>query len=175
MKNKNLNSSDLFSFSIFGKMILILFLLLTGFVFVSKAQDSTDKARLHKLLQSYYQVKDALVNGNSADASTGATEFIKNLNSLSYKIISEGNVNVLLKDAGAIADAKDISKQRQYFSNFSNNMYEVAKALKLTEEPVYRQYCPMKKMYWLSNEKAIKNPYYGKSMLTCGKVTDVLN
>ncbi len=174
MKNKILGRNDFFALSIFRKMILVLFLMMKGFVFNSNAQDSTDKARLSQLLQSYYDVKDALVNGKSADASNGAKDFIKSLNGLSYKIISEGNVNVLLKDAGAIADAKDINKQRQYFSNFSNNMYEVAKFLKLTGEPVYRQYCPMKKMYWLSNEKAIKNPYYGKSMLTCGNVAETI-
>ncbi|RYF82932.1 MAG: DUF3347 domain-containing protein, partial [Chitinophagaceae bacterium] len=35
-------------------------------------------------------------------------------------------------------------------------------------------YCPMKKALWLSNEKAIKNPYYGSAMLTCGKVTETI-
>ncbi|MAQ74933.1 MAG: hypothetical protein CL613_01215 [Aquimarina sp.] len=30
----------------------------------------------------------------------------------------------------------------------------------------------MKKAYWLSKEKDIKNPYYGSSMLTCGKVAE---
>jgi hypothetical protein len=32
----------------------------------------------------------------------------------------------------------------------------------------------MKKMYWLSSEAAIKNPYYGKMMLTCGSVTETI-
>jgi hypothetical protein len=29
-------------------------------------------------------------------------------------------------------------------------------------------------MYWLSSEAVIKNPYYGKAMLTCGKVTETI-
>jgi len=33
----------------------------------------------------------------------------------------------------------------------------------------------MKKAVWLSNEKAIKNPYYGSQMLTCGKVVETIN
>jgi len=32
----------------------------------------------------------------------------------------------------------------------------------------------MKKTYWLSNEAAIKNPYYGNAMLNCGNVTDTM-
>jgi len=46
--------------------------------------------------------------------------------------------------------------------------------VKLSDAPLYQQYCPMKKSYWLSKDAAIKNPYYGKQMLTCGKVSDTL-
>jgi hypothetical protein len=35
-------------------------------------------------------------------------------------------------------------------------------------------YCPMKKANWLSSSATIKNPYYGNSMLTCGKVVETL-
>ena len=42
----------------------------------------------------------------------------------------------------------------------------------------YLDHCPMandgKGANWLSREKNIKNPYYGKAMLTCGKVTETL-
>jgi hypothetical protein len=33
----------------------------------------------------------------------------------------------------------------------------------------------MKKANWLSNEKQVKNPYYGSAMLNCGKVVDTIN
>jgi len=29
-------------------------------------------------------------------------------------------------------------------------------------------YCPMKKLAWLQDVKAMGNPYYGSMMLTCG-------
>ncbi|RYF87461.1 MAG: DUF3347 domain-containing protein, partial [Chitinophagaceae bacterium] len=45
-------------------------------------------------------------------------------------------------------------------------------SLKLSSQPIYLQYCPMKKASWLSSEKQIRNPYYGSSMLTCGEVTE---
>ncbi len=141
---------------------------------LAQAQDAVDNARLSQMLQSYYNIKDALVTGNNKSASESATAFIKNINGISYKLISEGNVNTLLKDAGTIADTKNIEKQRAAFSNFSTNITAVAKEFKLSDQPVYIQYCPMKKASWLSSEKAIKNPYYGSSMLTCGKVTDTI-
>ena len=156
------------------KILLLVVLFTTAFMQTIKAQDTADQNRLNQVLQSYYEVKDALVNGNSNAASANATAFIKNINGISYKLISEGNVNALLKDAGAIADAKDIKKQREVFATFSTNMAELAKGLKLTGQPVYLQYCPMKKASWLSSEKSIKNPYYGSAMLTCGKVTETI-
>lgn len=33
----------------------------------------------------------------------------------------------------------------------------------------------MVKKNWLSNNKAIKNPYYGNKMLNCGKVTEIIS
>ncbi len=53
-------------------------------------------------------------------------------------------------------------------------MIVLAKVVKLSEEPLYLDYCPMKKSSWLSNDKAIKNPYFGSSMLTCGSVKETL-
>lgn len=128
----------------------------------------------NQLLKSYYEVKNALVTGNSENAAANAEAFVKTANTVDYKVISEGNVNILLKDAGAISSTKDIKKQREAFVNLSKNMAEIAKVTKLSDEPIYKQYCPMKKAYWLSNEKTIKNPYYGSSMLSCGNVEETI-
>ena len=140
----------------------------------SFAQDSAQTSRLHKLLASYYTIKDAMVAGNNIAASEGAASFVKNINGISYQLISEGNIQALVKNASSIAEVKDIKLQRQLFVNFSSDMTKIAKALKMSSQPVFVQYCPMKKAYWLSNENAIKNPYYGSSMLTCGKLTDTI-
>jgi hypothetical protein len=53
-------------------------------------------------------------------------------------------------------------------------MFELVKGLKLNTNTLYEQYCPMKKATWLSESAAIKNPYYGSQMLTCGKTTETL-
>jgi len=146
-------------------------------VFVQKgvSQDSTQQHQLSQLLSQYYNIKDALVAGNGNEASAKAEEFIKTANSIDYKLISEGNINALLKDATSISETKDIKKQREHFANLSNNMATLAKSVKLSTEPIYQAYCPMKKANWLSNDKAIKNPYYGSAMLTCGKVVETIN
>lgn len=149
--------------------------LVTVFAQKGIAQDSTEQRQLSQLLTQYYQLKDALVAGNGNVSSTRAQEFIKTANSIDYKIISEGNINALLKDATPISESRDINKQREHFANLSNNMAALAKAVKLTTDPIYKQYCPMKKTNWLSNEKAIKNPYYGNAMLTCGNIAETIS
>lgn len=128
-----------------------------------------------RLLHSYYDIKNALVAGNASAASSNAGDFIKALISIDDKIISEATRSALLKDAAQISEIKDIKHQREHFGTFSTNMFALAKTAKLTTEPVYYSYCPMKKAYWLSNDKTIKNPYFGNAMLTCGKVTETLN
>ena len=157
------------------KIFLIIVFAGTAFIQKSVAQDSTQQKQLSQLLTQYYDIKDALVGGKADVASAKAEEFIKTANSIDYKLISEGNINALLKDATPISETKDISVQRKHFANLSNNMAALAKSVKLTSAPVYQQYCPMKKANWLSSEQAIKNPYYGSAMLTCGKVVETIN
>jgi hypothetical protein len=81
----------------------------------------------------------------------------------------------LIADAGRIVAGKDIDKQRENFANLSLSLYSLAKLARLSNQPVYEAYCPMKKMYWLSSEKSIRNPYYGRMMLTCGNITETIN
>jgi len=156
------------------KIILSVFLFATAFIQQSYAQDSTSYTQLSQLLSDYYGLKDALVAGNSSLAADKAGQFITTANTVDYKVISEGNINALLKDATAILKSNDIKAQRDHFSNLSTNMTALAKAVKLTSDPVYQQYCPMKKASWLSSEESIKNPYYGNAMLTCGKVAGTI-
>lgn len=127
-----------------------------------------------QILSSYLNIKNALVTGDASSAASNADLFLRTVNTLDFKVISEGNVHILSNDAGKISATKDLKKQREYFADLSSNIAIVAKSFKLSNKPVYIQYCPMKKASWLSTEKQIRNPYYGSSMLTCGEVTETL-
>ncbi len=159
---------------------LTLTLALLGLALISAfAQVKNEPAQL---LTSYYGIKDALVNGNASEAGTQAADFLAVAKSIDGKNLAEPKRKTLLElkeklafDAEHISESKDIAHQRDHFATFSANLYALAKAIKLSAQPIYQAYCPMKKVYWLSSEQAIKNPYYGKSMLTCGKVTDTIN
>ncbi|MBE7170100.1 MAG: DUF3347 domain-containing protein [Williamsia sp.] len=139
------------------------------------AQDSTAASGLSGLLTQYYAIKDALVAGKATIASASAAQFVKTLHGLQQGIVPAESKAALLKDAAPVAASSEVGKQREAFAALSTDMIVLAKSARLSSEPVYQQYCPMKKANWLSSDKAIKNPYYGSSMLTCGKVVETFN
>ena len=163
------------------KIFLLVALIATVSTQLLLAQD-TKLTALNPLLASYYDIKDALIKSNSADAATHAGEFLKAVNGVNMKSLPAADTATFMAlqeklafDARHMSESKDIAHQREHFANFSANFFKLAKAAKLTDKPIYYAYCPMKKSYWLSAEVAIKNPYYGSQMLTCGKVTETLN
>ena len=136
---------------------------------------------LADVLTQYYGLKNALVSSDAGAASKKAAELLKAINGVDTKILSaedskafSGLQNKLSYDTRHISEVQDLAHQREHFAALSLNMYALAKSAKLSGQPVYEQYCPMKKAYWLSSDAAVKNPYYGSQMLTCGKVSDTI-
>ncbi|KIO78865.1 hypothetical protein TH53_01610 [Pedobacter lusitanus] len=126
------------------------------------------------LLLSYYSIKDALIADNAKLAAVKAAEFVKTLNGGDYKTIDAAQQKTLTENAGKIAASNELKSQRDYFAVLSTHIIALAKTSRLSAEPVYELYCPMKKSSWLSNKQAIRNPYFGSSMLTCGKVSETI-
>jgi hypothetical protein len=142
------------------------------------AQGSGSKS---DLLSNYYAIKNALVSGDAATASKQATAFSAALAAVDTTKLPAAEQSSfkslqpkLAAGSKAISGTKDISKQRELFISFSSDMISLAKTVKLGSHPIYIDYCPMKKASWLSAEQAIKNPYYGSSMLSCGSVKETL-
>jgi hypothetical protein len=137
---------------------------------------------LSPLLTGYYNVKDALVGGNAATAATKAGELLNAINTVGMSALApeDRKAFAVLKeklafDARHISESTHIDHQREHFASLSANMTALAKQTHLSQQPIYQDYCPMKKTTWLSNDTAIKNPYFGSNMLSCGKVTATLN
>jgi hypothetical protein len=126
------------------------------------------------LLKKYYAIKEALVEGDSKLAASAAAQFGTSISQLNKKQVDEATSKKLAMEVKAISDNKDLEKQRDAFSPFSEEMFQLVKKTSLSSAPVYRQYCPMKKMYWLSDKTIIRNPYYGSMMLSCGKVVETI-
>ena len=122
------------------------------------------------LLNNYIGVKNALVNSDSKAASQAIITFYQSIK-------SEENLPAkaeLVKATEKLQKAGDnIDEERAAFNDVSTIMWDMVKDAKNVNETVYYQYCPMKKAYWLSREKEIENPYYGSTMLSCGKIVEI--
>jgi len=140
--------------------------------------------QLKSVFNNYFSVKDALVKSDANTTSTKAKDLLTALDAVQMNKLSNEEHTVWIKvmkdlafDAGHIAETKDVAHQRDHFMSLSKNMYELIKVSN-QETPVYYQHCPMankgKGANWLSKENAIKNPYYGSQMLTCGSTVETI-
>lgn len=140
--------------------------------------------QLTAVFDSYFSLKDALVKTDGTIASAKAKDLQTAINAVKMEKLSMDVhtvwmkvLNVLKEDAEHINSSKDMAHQRDHFMSLSENMYALIKMVK-PSETVYYQFCPMandgKGANWLSKESAIKNPYYGSQMLTCGKIIEAI-
>lgn len=145
-------------------------------------QDKDNK--VSKVYEQYFALKDALVKDDGTAASSKALALVQVVKEVDMKSMSSEEHAAwmkvekdLLMHAEHISETKDIAHQREHFSMLSENVYSLVKVFKL-DKTVYLQHCPMyndgKGADWLSKENAVKNPYYGSSMLTCGKTTETI-
>lgn len=121
--------------------------------------------------EHYAHLKDALVSSNQAEARKAAEQLQKALTS-----VKEGKKAA--DEASKVANASSLDDQRNAFSNLSNEIASLVKGGKLSMGELYLEYCPMANnnegAYWVSNEKAIKNPYFGDKMMKCGSVKETI-
>ena len=150
----------------------------TDEIFTDSDTTSQQSSPLGAVYQAYFSLKDALVKSDGNLVSTKAKEMLNSINSTPMNNLTAATHTVWMQvikelqaSAEHIAESTILADQRASFFDLSNNMYALMKVSK-HETPVYYQHCPMyndgKGGHWLSVENAIKNPYYGTSMLTCG-------
>ncbi len=132
-------------------------------------------------MQAYYGITEALVaeNGDVAKTSTeaflqAAERFGQSGLNAEQQQIWERWYPTLRAAASAMAKTTEVEKQRARLNDLSTSLAAALKELAGLDSPAYYQFCPMKKSYWLSSSQSIKNPYYGKKMLTCGKTIETI-
>lgn len=151
---------------------------------MSMKPEKADFNQLTVVFDNYFVVKDALVRTDGAMASAKSNELLSSINAVKMEKLPMDVHTVWMKvlkdikeETNGIASTKDAAKQRSNFMSLSKNIYALMKVSKY-EEPVYYQFCPManngKGANWLSKDIAIKNPYYGSMMMTCGKTVETI-
>ena len=143
-----------------------------------------EATQLKAVFDNYFALKDALVKTDGNIASAKATDLLTAISAVKMEKLAMDEHMAWMKvmkdlafDAEHISETKDPSHQRDHFTTLSKDMYALMKVSK-QETPTYFQHCPMandgKGADWLSKENAIKNPYFGSQMLTCGKTVETI-
>ncbi|TVZ15381.1 efflux RND transporter periplasmic adaptor subunit [Maribacter sp. MAR_2009_72] len=148
-----------------------------GAIFPNEVNDQIKIA-----LGTYFELKNNLVSSKSLDVHNSAKKLDEQLLQIE---VSEGNAKFqsTMKSAKKmvkeILSEESLDQKRISFKKLSSAFTYLADHVQGFGEPIYVQHCPMADNNtgadWLSLEKAIRNPYFGDKMLTCGSVTKVLD
>lgn len=144
--------------------------------------DKQAKTAVQQLFDRYFLLKDALVKDDLSTAKKQAGELKKAFENTRMSLFTGKAHDHWMRHSGAAVEAlnkfltaKSIEGVREHFKPLSTQMVALAGAFGPFDKTVYVQHCPMadgnKGADWLSREAPILNPYFGASMLTCGKVT----
>lgn len=135
------------------------------------------------IIDAYLAVKDALVADDAVTAATKSADLVAALKSYDIAGAQANDPEELERlqvEATGFAEklaGADIAAQRESFQALSVVLKDMLK-IAGTDRTLYHQYCPMYKGntggMWLSASEEIKNPLFGSSMLTCGRVEETL-
>ena len=160
-----------------------------------KKHTNAFNASIDNLMNAYFNLKDAFVEGDTAKAKKHTTLFISLLDSIPLaelskesSMISETaklNIEDLKANALSILQQTDITEMRQDFRTVSDMLYPgFFKIINYEGPALFLQNCPMafdgdKDANWISNSNEVVNPYLGNNhpkykatMLHCGEVKD---
>ncbi|MEO5915396.1 MAG: DUF3347 domain-containing protein [Luteolibacter sp.] len=121
-------------------------------------------AATYRLFKSYIALKTALVKSDASAAKAAAAGI-------------DSEVPAVTEATKAIAATGDLKAQRASFQTLVAALVPIFQQ-NLAGGRISIQHCPMamggKGADWISESTAIRNPYYGESMLECGEVTKSL-
>ncbi|NEW80113.1 MAG: DUF3347 domain-containing protein, partial [Gelidibacter sp.] len=160
----------------------------------SKIQNDTDHTKMEKrivvstafknqfkkVFEQYLNLKDDLATDDNNGAKEDATALLNAMKKVDMKLLTDKEApnhwmlisKEINASATSISKTSEIAVQRNHFKHLSAHLIKAVKLFGVDQQ-VYEQFCPMandnKGAYWISLSKEIKNPYFGKAMLTCGE------
>lgn len=140
-------------------------------------------SKVTAVLNSYLELKNALVADNTEVAATAGKTLLDALDKFDQSSIAEAQkqeVIDIIEDAREHAEhisenSGKMDHQREHFEILSKDVKDLI-AITGTDRVLYKTFCPMynegKGGIWLSETKEIKNPYFGGKMMKCGEIQE---
>jgi protein SCO1 len=118
------------------------------------------------IIGPYLRIQEAL----SADSLAGARQAARRLVSAATIGASPASI----RSAAGRFEQTDLNSARAAFATLSDAIITFAQLSGLgAGDDVHLAYCPMAHKYWLQRGTAVRNPYYGKRMIDCGRLTTI--
>lgn len=147
---------------------------------------SNTNAPLALVYAKYFNLKKALIQDDLPTAKTAGRELKMAIAGIELLHKFDGNMEAIVdfqvgqsKNLEHIEHYNSIEELRMAFIKVSQSLISLTKLATPSDTKMYILHCPMvdgnKGADWLSLEKSIENPYFGASMLTCGKVIGQIN
>jgi len=144
------------------------------------------KKQLTMVSDAYLLLKDALVASDSELTVSTAQQVLGALSKVDMSLLKGDahlywmeKLTALQAHSKKITELTDVEAQRKQFNFFSQALINAIKVFGVGEDTLYVQHCPMadnnEGADWISDEKAIRNPYFGDKMMTCGLVTATID
>src|SRR5438874_1134959 len=118
------------------------------------------------VLDHYLKIQAELAKDSLKGVDEHANAIAKAVKGDDMKMLSPD----VAKQAESLAQAKDLKAAREADKPLSASLIKYLTDNKAGKGIYHEAYCPMVKASWLQTDKAIKNPYMGKEMLTCGEL-----
>jgi Cu(I)/Ag(I) efflux system membrane fusion protein len=145
------------------------------------------RAQFNALLSAYFDLQRSLSRDDFEAARAAAKEARRALAAIdAEKLAPEARVAWMEPLAGLTSgmhgavEAKDIVALREAFQTISNSLAPAAREFGPGgRQAVHVLHCPMafgnKGADWLSEKRAVENPYFGTAMFRCGEVTETVS
>jgi Cu(I)/Ag(I) efflux system membrane fusion protein len=142
---------------------------------------SEAKKSLEHLVSLYIGLQSALANDDLVTAKNHLKNLNLTLDKVKMKSFKGEGHNIFMNyqrkvkiAISATENTKDIEEIRKSFLDLSVTHVTLIESFGPFTKKIYLMNCPMansnKGGNWLSYTKEVRNPYYGKSMLTCGSI-----
>lgn len=144
------------------------------------------RKQIDAVLSQVLLTADALADDNLDASLAGASHAKQALASVDMTILTGiahvrwmQSLDALSQPLGKMVETKDIESFRLAFAALSSELVRIVKMFgPIRSEPIYALRCPMafdnRGATWLQQDKAVRNPYFGKAMPTCGDVIDTI-
>jgi len=145
-----------------------------------------DKFSIALIITDYLSLKNALVSDDDKAAASAGKKLFATLNKVEMKDVPADKhmeymdiADNAKENAEHIGDnVGNILPQREHLASLSEDIYDLIELFG-SPQKLYQDHCPMfkdsKGAIWLSENKEIKNPYYGSKMISCGEIEETID